>query len=286
MRISNAVTYKAVRTLFDYDRKTGSLTWKVHRSSRVRAGDEAGTVQRDGDGKVRTIAVIVNRRRCQANRIIWLWMKGEDPPGPLTSRDGNHENLRWVNIVPVQEYLSTSKKDQYRRDRYKQMRTPAFADPEPAEPNQRSNPVKRDVQPEPGLVDLLREWFAYDENAGLLTWRHAPPHTRLQAGAEAGFIDSRGFVIVRFAGKSWTAQRLIWVLVTGLLPPGNIAFRNKDATDLRWRNIKLQDKKNQLKFYEQRKRMRAAYGLPREYDYGAKFLGDPHFDPKERSDAS
>ena len=90
------LTYERVRELFDY-RSDGFLIWKVHKASRAKIGDVAGT-------KVTNYysAVSVDYQRYYTHIVIWLWHKGYMPEGEVDhinriKSDNRIENLREVS---------------------------------------------------------------------------------------------------------------------------------------------------------------------------------------------
>jgi len=84
-------TVDRVRELFDYDPKTGALTWAVDRLP-FRAGTLAGC-----DSKGRRV-VSVDRKRLYVNRVIWLHVTGKWPEGAIWFRNGDRTDLRWSNL--------------------------------------------------------------------------------------------------------------------------------------------------------------------------------------------
>lgn len=89
------ITYDEARELFDYDAERGLLIWKKLRPrSRGRLGEPVGTVY-----KGRRVTRIAGRSYPVA-RLVWLWHKGEFPPGLLDHRDGDTLNDRIGNLRP------------------------------------------------------------------------------------------------------------------------------------------------------------------------------------------
>lgn len=71
-------TIAALRATFTYNHHTGLLAWKTARGPRIKPGDEAGTVLRDG-----TVVVNLEGKRYQAARIAWALYYGAWPTEPL-----------------------------------------------------------------------------------------------------------------------------------------------------------------------------------------------------------
>jgi hypothetical protein len=101
-------------------------------------------------------------------------------------------------------------------------------------------------------TEYLRACFNYDPDTGILTWRarpkghfassknnsHATINTR-KSGKPAGTRRGvTGYVIVTMSNKMFYSHRVIWKLVTGEDPEGEIDHRNRDKGDNRWLNLR------------------------------------------------
>jgi hypothetical protein len=89
-----------LRSLFDYNPETGSITWRVYRGRCAKVGDVAGSVTPTG---YQTICVrnggTVNYR---AHRIAWALHYGEDPyPHELDHIDRDKLNNSITNLRKV-----------------------------------------------------------------------------------------------------------------------------------------------------------------------------------------
>lgn len=76
-----------------YDPATGIFTWRIN-STRVKAGDKAGTVDRRGYVRIR-----IGDRKYAAHRLAWLLATGESP-GEMTIDhiNGNKSDNRIANL--------------------------------------------------------------------------------------------------------------------------------------------------------------------------------------------
>lgn len=111
-------------------------------------------------------------------------------------------------------------------------------------------------------IAIVKALLHYNPDSGALIWRHrsrewfksdrsmAIWNTRF-AGSLAGNIRTRkdGYtcVAVRLLGRNRLAHRLIWMWMTGELPPDCIDHRNRNATDNRWVNLRASTPANNSK---------------------------------------
>ena len=68
------LTQQQVKLLFDYDQKTGVLTWKTITSPRVKIGDNAGCINSSG-----YLHTKIDGKLYLNHRIIYLWNHGYLP---------------------------------------------------------------------------------------------------------------------------------------------------------------------------------------------------------------
>lgn len=99
-----------LREMFRYDARTGSLTWRVSNSNRVRVGDEAGTLRPDG-----YVAVNIDGVPRLAHRIVWCMVYGSIPADALIDHDNRvrHDN-RLDNLFLV-TYTGNAKNSRKRK---------------------------------------------------------------------------------------------------------------------------------------------------------------------------
>ena len=82
------------------------------------------------------------------------------------------------------------------------------------------------------------ESLHYDATTGDFFWLNAPSR-RLHAGSKAGYVDSRGYVVIKLAGKYRYAHRLAWLVVNGVEPECQIDHIDRDKSNNRICNLRL-----------------------------------------------
>lgn len=93
------------------------------------------------------------------------------------------------------------------------------------------------MRPDLISLDEARQHFSYDPSSGKLFWTRASDPSR--AGREAGSVGSRGYRHVLFRRRIYKAHRLIWLLVFGEWPNGQIDHVNRDRLDNRIVNLRV-----------------------------------------------
>ena len=91
------VNQEYLNKIFEYNKETGVLIWKVTRSSKVKCGMIAGSLNPHNGGYIQ---VIFNKRAYYAHKIIWEMIYGERPKY-LDHIDGNRANNRLNNLRSV-----------------------------------------------------------------------------------------------------------------------------------------------------------------------------------------
>ncbi len=103
--------------------------------------------------------------------------------------------------------------------------------------------------------DRARELLVYDPDTGILGWRYRragqPPP---EPGRQAGYIGADGYWKVRLDGVAYQAHRLIWLLMTGSLPDGDLDHANLDKADNRWANLRPASHHDNMRNVRSRKR--------------------------------
>ncbi len=91
-------------------------------------------------------------------------------------------------------------------------------------------------------IDELRRRLSYNEETGLLYWRHDPTK-RSQwngqyAGQVAGGIGLKGYWRIVINGKLYQSHRVIWALKTGEWPVDVIDHKDRNRANNSWPNLR------------------------------------------------
>lgn len=87
------IDQKTVRELFDYDPENGVLIWKTPHSTKLKPGDIAGNVRKDGYTQI-----VIGHESYLAHRLIWLYHKGYLPENDIDHEDRDNTNDRIWNL--------------------------------------------------------------------------------------------------------------------------------------------------------------------------------------------
>jgi len=87
-------------------------------------------------------------------------------------------------------------------------------------------------------AERLRQLISYNKSTGVMRWRERTSN-RIRVGSEAGSKRADGFRKIVIGGKSYLANRLAVLHVTGAMPANDVTFRNGNRADSRWRNLRL-----------------------------------------------
>jgi hypothetical protein len=100
-------------------------------------------------------------------------------------------------------------------------------------------PVSLEKQLE--LLAYLQKTFAYSEEAkGLVYIRSVSQNTINQIGKRAGSIHPVfNYCAIKIKYRLWREHQLIWLIVNGYIPDGEIDHINRDSSDNRITNLRL-----------------------------------------------
>lgn len=95
-------------------------------------------------------------------------------------------------------------------------------------------------------IDRLRDLLIYDPETGVLTWRKRTEIKKSDkqmngkfAGKPAGYVSADGYHVVGVDGFDIMAHRVIYAIVTGDWPEGEIDHKNAIKSDNRWSNLRV-----------------------------------------------
>lgn len=89
-------------------------------------------------------------------------------------------------------------------------------------------------------AERARELLTYDPDTGVLTWkpRSGQGARNDTAGKPAGSAHKDGYLAVEIGGQKYLAHRVIWLLVTGQWPAGEIDHRDRNRRNNVWSNLR------------------------------------------------
>jgi hypothetical protein len=87
------------------------------------------------------------------------------------------------------------------------------------------------------LADRFREVFAYNEEIGYLM-RIIPTAPMHKVAERVGYRHSKGYLSLKLDYKSYQVHRVIWAIVHGKMPAGEIDHINGDKQDNRLCNLR------------------------------------------------
>jgi hypothetical protein len=89
----------------------------------------------------------------------------------------------------------------------------------------------------PVTQELVKTLFHYNTTTGELTWK---VHNRkVKAGTPAATKHGAGYKLVVIAANNYLVHRVIFLYMTGELPPDSVDHINGDRSDNRWCNLRL-----------------------------------------------
>jgi hypothetical protein len=84
---------------------------------------------------------------------------------------------------------------------------------------------------------ILKETFNYDPLTGNFTWL-TKTNTKVVVGSAAGFVNQRGYVMIGFLGKEFSAHRLAFLYMTGKLPVNLVDHIDRVRDNNKWDNLR------------------------------------------------
>lgn len=87
------LTQERLKELLSYDPSTGAFTWVAPLSTRMKAGDLAGYLRKDG-----YIQIYLEGVRYMAHRLAVLWVKGQFPTDKVDHKNNVRSDNRWDNL--------------------------------------------------------------------------------------------------------------------------------------------------------------------------------------------
>ena len=87
-------------------------------------------------------------------------------------------------------------------------------------------------------IKAIKEYFSYNAETRIVTWKKSPPKKTIPYGTVAGTTDSYGYRITKLFGKMYKIHRIAWVLYYGKFPIKFIDHINGIVDDTRIINLR------------------------------------------------
>lgn len=88
-----------VRKIFNYDPRTGEITWAVRRCG-IALGQRAGFHNKDG-----YLRILIDGSNYSGTKVIWLWMTGKWPI-EVDHKSLNNKDNKWSNLREATKSLN------------------------------------------------------------------------------------------------------------------------------------------------------------------------------------
>jgi len=111
-------------------------------------------------------------------------------------------------------------------------------------------------------ASLLRELFIYEPDTGLV--RHAVTRGRAKAGVVVGSpLPKTGYLYMRIYKEVYQVHRVVWKIMTGEDPVGEIDHINGLSDDNRWENLRCADRAGNMQNVASRGNIAGLKGVAR-----------------------
>jgi hypothetical protein len=87
------LTIERLKEILVYEPDTGLFRWRISLGQRARAGNVAGSFDKDG-----YVTIGYERKKYKAGRLAWFYMTGAWPACEIDHKDGCRANNAWVNL--------------------------------------------------------------------------------------------------------------------------------------------------------------------------------------------
>lgn len=99
--------------LFDYNKTTGVLRWKIDKSPKARRGNMVGTYHNIG-----YMSTTINRKQYWLHRVIWKLVTGQDPEKCIDHINGNRADNSWSNLRQAEMWQNNSNRKTDKRNKH------------------------------------------------------------------------------------------------------------------------------------------------------------------------
>jgi hypothetical protein len=119
-------------------------------------------------------------------------------------------------------------------------------------------------------VELLRDWFSYDADAGRLIWKKRSGN-KATAGVVAGNKQRNGYRYIEFQGKAYREHRLVWAICKGEIAFGDLDHINGVRDDNRIENLRDIGRSGNAQNERKARKSNRSTGVLGVYKAGNKF---------------